>query len=606
MSTQSLTTTINGATALKTSGDNIVDFFMMFSRSINTKLINKYLKKCWITDPIKTIAIIFNGRDRKNGKKEKKISNISMLWLRKNKPHTYKLNILKYIEKYGCWKDINFINYFSYNTQIIKFDYELNLIVEQLKKDKINLINGENISLCSKWAPSEKCRNDKKKHIVNIIADILYPNDFKSKEKYRKEYLVPLRKQLKLVETKMCNNDWDTINYQDVPGVASNRLKKAFIKHDKERYLKFLEDVNNGNKKINTTGVLPHELVKFYLNLKEKNEEPYEQNETIEVMWKALINDVKKNGKLEGLIPISDVSGSMYCNNNIPILVSIALGILISKCNDGVFRNKIISFSRYPTLFELKGETLFENFNEIINMDAGYDTDFEAVSDLIISHAKMYSVPQENMIKKIIVLSDMQFNQASHGIKNVELLHDFITNKYNESNYNPPDFIYWNLNPYDATFPVESNKEGTVLVSGFSEQLLKTFMNYEKITPSLMVKDILEPYLLEVSIFEDEIWNNEFSDDDIEENQYTENINYSDDDSNSEPPPLIDINNNVIYNLQNYGIEKNTYESESENEEDILNTIKNNNNKEFDINIDEKNKISVKRNDKKIIIELTL
>jgi hypothetical protein len=287
-------------------------------------------------------------------------------------------------------------------------------------------------------------------------------------------------------------------------------------------------------------------------------------------MWNKIIEDVKNNGNLDGVMPVVDVSGSMYTNNNIPILVSISLGLLICNCNSGVFNRKVISFSRYPKLFEIKGNTLFEQVNELLKIDAGLDTDFEAVSDLIISHAKMYRIPQENMIKKIIVLSDMQFNAASSGSKNIETLHDFICNKYKEAQYLPPDFIYWNLNSYDQTLPVECNKEGTALISGFSEQLLKAIMKYDKITPEIIINDILLPYLNDIIINEDELNYNNFSDDEQEDNE--NNKNNEDNEDNEDNKNNEELNN--IF-LNKFNLDKDIIESESENEEEILHQVNN-------------------------------
>jgi hypothetical protein len=94
------TKTANNGNALKTTGSSIVDYFMLFVRDLDIDVSNKYLEKCWEEDPKKTVAIIFNGRDRLSGKKEKKIANDAMLWLRKNKFNTYANNIKNYIEKY--------------------------------------------------------------------------------------------------------------------------------------------------------------------------------------------------------------------------------------------------------------------------------------------------------------------------------------------------------------------------------------------------------------------------------------------------------------------------------------------------------------------------
>ena len=76
----SYTKTTNGATSLKTTGSNIVDYFMMFSRDLDKKVNYEYLEKCWNDDPKKTVAIIFNGRDRVNGKKEKNVKGPPLIF----------------------------------------------------------------------------------------------------------------------------------------------------------------------------------------------------------------------------------------------------------------------------------------------------------------------------------------------------------------------------------------------------------------------------------------------------------------------------------------------------------------------------------------------
>lgn len=531
MSDVEFTSTANGAVALKSTGDTIVDFFMLFSRTISQENIDTYMDLCWNINPIKTVAIIFNGRDRKSGKKEKTISNKGMIWLRNNKPLTYKGNIFKYIEKYGCWKDIMYINFnvdkrdFLKNMKYIAPNYELNVIAEQLKKDKVLLDNDNCVSLCAKWAPSENDKYDRRKKSALKIAELIFPNENKKMEKYRKEYLTPLRKKIKIVETLMCDNRWTDINYEEVPAIASNRLKKAFMKHDPEGYGKFLSDVKNGEKSIKVTGILPHELVKYYL---EQITNYYrtdclidEVNETIEMQWKTLVNEVKQSGVFDGLLAIVDVSGSMFSasNGSVPAQVAIALGLLISECSSGNFHNKIITFSNDPVLHTVVGETLCDKINNVRRLDAGTSTNFEATSDLIIKYGKDNNISQENMPKKLVCLTDMQFNQANIGDKytagyrsyneylnnnisnTIETLHRKIIKKYEQNNYKAPAFIYWNLSSdTKEIFPVSSSEEGTAVISGFSEQLLKVFMKYDNFTPLFIVDEILAPYMLEVFI----------------------------------------------------------------------------------------------------------
>jgi len=496
------TFTTNGAIALATSGNSFVDFFMMFVRGISTETIDKYMSTCWELDPKKTVAIIFHARDRENGKKEKNISNRAMIWLRKHKHNTYQKNLMKYVAKYGCWKDVSYIAM----KMPMDHKFEVSCFAKQLLQDKINYDDKKykDISLCAKWASSEKDKYDIKINLAHDIASELFPGDEKkTMERYRKEYLKPLRPIMELVETFMSNNMWDGIKYDRVPAVAMKRLRNAFMKHDKEGFEAFLEQVKSGEKKMKVTGILPHELVKHYIN-------GGEYDETIELQWKALVDNVKQQGILDDIIPIVDVSGSMFDggkSNVQPIDVSIALGLLISECTTGAWKDKVISFHANPTICEIKGANLYERVKSIREIPAGLNTNFEAVFDLILNAGKMFNILPEKMPKKCIVLSDMQMDAASsQKCIDENTIHEHIIKKYKDTVYTPPKFIYWNLSSdHDETFPVKAVSDNVAMISGFSEQLLKVFMNADDFNPESIVNEILSKYMLEVDIDENDI-----------------------------------------------------------------------------------------------------
>lgn len=503
--TNQYTETENGALAYKTSENNIVDFFMMFVRDLKKEDNFNYIEKCWKFDPKKTIAVIFNGRDRKNGKKEKKIANDAMRWLSINKPLTYKANLMTYINDYGRWKDA--LNIAFYHN---KKPYEIQIFAEQLQKD-IALIKDDNktvsISLCAKWAPSENDRNDRKKRHAKLIASQIFGEEEPKKmEKYRKEILVPLRKHLEIIENKMCSNQWDKIDYKAVPAVASKRSAPAFTKHDKERYEKYLESVKSGEVKMKTTGILPHELTKYYIDNVTKNPG---KCDTIELQWDAILEDVRNSGTLGSALAVVDLSGSMFSasNGSIPAQVAIALGIITARCCNNKFKNKFITFSQSPELRTLSEGSLYDAYNEIVNdVEYGLNTDFLKCCECIINYGIANNIQDKDMPKKLFVFSDMQFDQASQNEPDIKTLYQIISNKFKNKNYSVPKFIYWNLNSDSKeTFPVKCSVENTAMVSGFSEQLLKIFMKYDEFNPDIIVEEILKPYLDKITIVEEEI-----------------------------------------------------------------------------------------------------
>jgi hypothetical protein len=556
MTSPAFTKTENGAIALDTSGNEIVDYFMLYTRTLTKEQNHQFLEKCWAVNPKKTVAIIFNGRDRLKGKKEKTVSNQAMLWLRDNKPYTYMNNISTYVNKYGRWKDLLYICYENEGDGMIDKNYELTMFADKLRDDLSDLKISEiveaandandetvadepiseelakpkpkvkSVSLCAKWAPSENDRNDSRKHFAKKIATILYGrDDAKKMEKYRKEYLAPLRNKINIVEKLMCNNEWDKINYEGVPGVASRRLHKAFSNHDSDRYCDYLAKVRSGDAKINITGILPHELANYYVNLRSTQDE-YEENETIELQWRAVVNDVKSSGILGNSLAIIDLSGSMFSasNGSVPAQVAISLGIITSMCCKGLFKNKFITFSDTPELVSLIPDDLYKEYTEkgiepslytcfksLVDVEFGYNTNFVKSCEMIIKYGKEHNIADADMPKKLFIFTDMQFDEATVDVvgkeKNgIEVLYKTIVKLFKAADYTAPKFVFWNLNSsHKQSFPVNCKTEGTAMISGFSEQLLKIFMTYDEFKPDLIVEEILAPYLPDIFIDDSEL-----------------------------------------------------------------------------------------------------
>jgi hypothetical protein len=120
------------------------------------------------------------------------------------------------------------------------------------------------------------------------------------------------------------------------------------------------------------------------------------------------------------------------------------------------------------------------------------------------------------MPKKLFVFTDMQFNNTITGnferdyrnsrnnTNALDTVYKSIVKLYEANNYTAPKFIFWNLNSdSNEVFPVNCDTEGTAIVSGFSEQLLKIFMNYDEFKPAFIVDEILAPYLEHIIINDD-------------------------------------------------------------------------------------------------------
>eukprot|EP00917_Polyrhabdina_sp_WS-2016_P007966 GHVP01017816.1.p1 GENE.GHVP01017816.1~~GHVP01017816.1.p1 ORF type:complete len:129 (+),score=29.09 GHVP01017816.1:330-716(+) len=85
------------------------------------------------------------------------------------------------------------------------------------------------------------------------------------------------------------------------------------------------------------------------------------------------------------------------------------------------------------------------------------------------------------MPKWLMIVSDMQFDQANH--RKWQTVHESLAKKFSEKGveicgkpYSVPMMIYWNARANVQGFPVDSSDEGAQMVSGSSSNLVKLFL----------------------------------------------------------------------------------------------------------------------------------
>lgn len=362
--------------------------------------------------------------------------------------------------------------------------------MQLLKEDKVY-----DLSLAAKWAPSLDLSYDKLTLLCEPIARRMFPKDpeyadveedhysYRVRERYRKEVLGPLRQKLELPEVYISAKRWEELPYNRVPSVAMRRYKEIFEKYDKERFTQFLEDVKAGKKKIAAGAVLPHQV------MRDAMEQAGQQPNVGELQWQRMVQDLKESGKLSNSIAVCDVSGSM---SGEPMEVCIALGILVAELCEDPWKGYVITFSDDPQLFEVKGETLADKYQCLQGMDWGMSTDFQKVFDQILATAVRNSLPPEKMIKRVFVFSDMEFNAASARKDWQGTDYVVICRKFRDAGYGaPPEIVFWNLRNTEST-PAMERQKGVALVSGFSKNLLKIFLqNDGEIDPNLVLQQAI-------------------------------------------------------------------------------------------------------------------
>ena len=453
-------TTENGMTTNSSSLNHCVNLFFQIGamRGMEKKRLLAKVSKAFNEDPLTTIKIIFWARDVRGGAGERQIFRDCLLWLCENHREVLHKNI-HLISEYGRWDDVLTL----VGTQNC-WDSALDLVKTALEKED---------GLCAKWMPRKGTK-------ANIIRRYLRV----SPKQYRK-LLVGLTN---VVETKMCAKDWSSIEYSKLPSLASSRYQKTFMKNDEERYEEYKRALVDGKTTINAGAVYPYDITKSIKYGGEKD--------VAQAQWESLPNYME--GISERVLPVVDVSGSMTTpagkNGNVTCMdVSTSLGMYISERNEGAFKNAFITFSSRPQLQLLEG-SLADRLDQLERADWGMNTDLKATFELILDQAVKHNVPLSEMPTKVLVLSDMEFDEAI-GSRMYDVsdwnptAQEMIKGMYEEAGYEMPGIVYWNIQSRQDNVPTRFDEMGTALVSGFSPSIMKSILSCEELTPYKMMME---------------------------------------------------------------------------------------------------------------------
>lgn len=378
-------------------------------------------------------------------------------------------------------------------------------------------------SLVGKWAPTPGASHDRVTNISSAIAILLHRGGTMSplsrsivtsgavsaedvhvlRSFYQRWVLTSLRAAARVPEPLMATRRWGELSYKHVASKCMNINCKQFLRHDTERFEAFLDSVAGGEAKISGATLFPHELLlkaiegpttehrktKFGSSVTAAINTRLAKREAqvVEAQWDAMIARLRSAGTLDNCLAVCDVSGSMGDihwqreRRTKPIVPALALSMTVAQLARAPFANVFITFSQDPEIVTLQeGVGLAANAAAMARSPWGMNTDLHAVFvRLLLPLAVRHRVPREEMVRRLLVFSDMQFDaadDAGKGADGWETNHEAIARAYAEAGYDMPEIVYWNLAPGLNTLPVEAERKGVVLIDGLSPVVMEEFM----------------------------------------------------------------------------------------------------------------------------------
>ncbi|PHZ09114.1 uncharacterized protein RHIMIDRAFT_207070 [Rhizopus microsporus ATCC 52813] len=407
---------------------------------------------------------------------------------------------------------------------------------------------GFNLSLAGKWAPSLCRSHDKHTFLATSIAELLFPPEKhqddgetrehylnKVRDLYRKQYLTPLRDALDIVEHYKAEGKWKKIDFTHVPAICLKHNWARFYKHapyavtsflngsplyvkkaKSEKRTTFSSNALPRRIKIKGETMLPEDylanfsdhdvpktlqpIAKFTCDAKQKILDI--QTEITNRQWEHLIESFRKTSLLNSrkssntidlgeCIVVCNLKDTMWYESSSNFVHrGVALSLIIANLAKPPFDGSIIAYSNGPTVFKLDTSLPFDEQVRQVMQRVNDPNEFDTKSvftDVILPLAVKHEVKPEDMIKRVFIITDKNFNFGETEAKKFETAFDLIRRRYHEAGYEVPEMVWWNISGrgcssmYNLDAPVKKDDVGVKMLAGHSANILKTFLDGDDI-----------------------------------------------------------------------------------------------------------------------------
>ena len=470
------TYTENGATAYNSTGSGLLDFFGSAGslRQADNNRIERLFADAYDEDALLATKALFYTRDIRGGLGERNTFRVLLSYAAMHHPEAVKPNI-PLIGLYGRYDEL----YVLIGTPLEKDMWAY--MAAQLKADEAAMKQNKPCSLLAKWLKTPDASSRNTREIGVLTARNLGMSVYDYKRKLR-----ALRKYINVTEVHMSAKAWDNIDYATVPSRAMTLYRNAFQRNDGDRYAQFLQAVAKGDAKVNAATLYPYDIIEKYVETTDSFGWGYDfrnikYDELLEAQWKALPNYLSDEANA---LVIADTSGSMHGR---PMWSAVGLAIYFAERNKGAYHNLWMSFSHDSRVQRLKGETLAQKLASIDTDHWDSNTNLERAFMHILDIAIKNHVPADEMVKSIIVISDMEIDYCTGSWS----FYDEMRTRFMEHGYEIPNIVFWNVNSRHDVFHADKNRKGVQLCSGQSTATFKHLMNAIGMTPTEMMLQVL-------------------------------------------------------------------------------------------------------------------
>ncbi|CAB4319767.1 unnamed protein product [Prunus armeniaca] len=233
---------------------------------------------------------------------------------------------------------------------------------------------------------------------------------------------------------------------------------------------------------IKPDAMLPNEIIRYVV-------EDGDVGEAAELQWKAMVEDMylkqqQQQMQGQGLGKFKNCLAVCHINDFMGIRgreLAVSLGLLVSELSEETaWKGKVISSGHLPDqllLHSIEGDDLkskCEFMMRTCSSELGSYVHNWKIWDVILEVAVKENLKAEQMVKKVFVFTDFGYGGGTF----LKTLYEAKQSEFKEQGYGDnsvPHILLWNIG-YWNKLCIEHHP-GVTLLSGFSENLLKSFLD---------------------------------------------------------------------------------------------------------------------------------
>ncbi|KAG2601750.1 hypothetical protein PVAP13_5KG615700 [Panicum virgatum] len=173
-----------------------------------------------------------------------------------------------------------------------------------------------------------------------------------------------------------------------------------------------------------------------------------EHDEAAELQWRSMVSALAAEGRLDNCIAVCGLTGPA---TDPATSAAIALGLLISELSQEPWKRRVITFDETHQLHKLHGANLKVKLQPLVAAlgPRKKGANLQGVFSKILGTAVAGGLRRDMMVKRVFVLSDMDFDGWAGPAAAWDTEYQGISNQFSPEGFAVPEVVFWSSGTWE-------------------------------------------------------------------------------------------------------------------------------------------------------------